>query len=777
MAVFVLAVAAPSGYAQAIFKTGSTTPNAADIGQTELTGDIILTVLSGTTVQAPFIITYSAPITNNAASEILITGTGGLDGIAPVPELDRAGNAIVVRVPAGGTVGDGILISGVRVAVAGLGLTQVSGAITRPSAMGNAVEVGQDMPVVISAVAQPFSVDVSEPPLSFENFHTTHPSTSFLITEGFRHAFTDITSGGGQTLPSRIRITPYPSIPSGAMVTFEPVAVCTETGAIFRTLSGAAETVPRADGSTDVVFEFIPAAGSPLIAESFQFQVTLALQFPSADAGIIQFQAALVPIGLAVPDQQFPSTDIPRYFERLLPGESDLFTGTTELVFPFRIESDNTYTGVAITNPKEFATSAALTAFDAAGNVISGDSIRNPVTIPLPPKGQYAGLVSEIFGPSFNTLSPGTIRVAGSTSDLQGFYLTGDLSGPGLDGSTGTFASAARWYLPLIFRQGHAPFNLLEIYNPGAAEAIVSLQLLDAGGVQVASAARTIAAGGTLAQDITDIFGVDLGSFEGGYIKGKSDASLLARSTFGNALDSNVLRAQLSSSQISYYIPHFASGGPYSTELTLANVHDSKKSEITLTLLDDSGAAIPIPGNPAVITVPAKNQRTLTLSDLFPALGPELTTGSLTIRQKPHNLGPFVWSPPLIGTVRYAAADGSASASIPIALDRSQDIIYSHVAQDLGYFTGIALLNPNAESASYNIDVYDSDGVMVGSFASLLEPRERSTRLLYEFVPASAGQTGGHIRITSDARLISISLFGTDDIRALSAIPPQIPGY
>jgi hypothetical protein len=95
------------------------------------------------------------------------------------------------------------------------------------------------------------------------------------------------------------------------------------------------------------------------------------------------------------------------------------------------------------------------------------------------------------------------------------------------------------------------------------------------------------------------------------------------------------------------------------------------------------------------------------------------------------------------------------------------------VAEDLGYFTGVAVMNPNAAPAGFTLDVYDKDGAQVGSLSSVLQPGERFSRLLPELVPASEGQVGGHIRIRSDAPLTSFALFGTDDLRALSAIPPQ----
>jgi hypothetical protein len=40
-------------------------------------------------------------------------------------------------------------------------------------------------------------------------------------------------------------------------------------------------------------------------------------------------------------------------------------------------------------------------------------------------------------------------------------------------------------------------------------------------------------------------------------------------------------------------------------------------------------------------------------------------------------------------------------------------------------------------------------------------------------IPATLGQIGGYVHIQSDQPVLSFSLFGTNDGKVLSAIPPQ----
>jgi hypothetical protein len=760
------------GFAQAVFSVSSSAVPAADIGCTEATGSITLTVVSGTTVAAPVQITYPAQITDNYDTDILVVGSGILAGISPVPQIDRNTNSIKINVPAGGVAGNIILVSKVRLAIFGSSFTHVTASISSPVSPGNTFVAGQTNPIVISSITQPFSINQSEkPPLEYANGLAVNATSFFTISEGYPGAFTDTVGVAGQTVPTRIRITPFPPLPSGIHVTFEAVAGSFEIGATLTTLSGNAETIPRADGSSDVVYQFTGTEFSSITPETFHFTVGMTVE--TTASGIIRFQAELIPTGLATPNAEYPSRDIPRYIERLVPDEADLMTGSTDLVFPFRKQSDLMYTGIALTNPQNYRVRATFTAYDTHGIPIEGDNITNPVTIILPRKGQYPKVDSEIFGPDYNASSPGIIRVIGQTNQLDGFYLTGDISGPKFDGCIADAVGISNWYLPTVFHQGAAPFNLLEIFNPGDSTANLTMRLRDENGIQVATASKTMQAGTSIFQDVDEAFGVVLSSFSGGYVTGQSDQPLVVRNTFGNELESNALVAQPAQTLNTFYTPQFATGGQYSTELTIVNTDLTYSADVTMTLLDGSGTPLAIAGNPLSITIGPEEQQVSTLADLFPALGSSLITGSIKFVVRNSFRGPFLTTPAIAGSIRFSNSDGTASAALPLSVAPAKGFVYSHVAQSAGYFTGVAAINPNSTSASVTLEVYGKDGTLVGSYPFTLAPSARISRLVYEMVPDSVGQGGGYIKVTSNVPLTSFALFGTNDLRSLSTIPPQ----
>ncbi len=772
-AVFLLFAGMPL-LAQATFGVASLIKTGADIGIAELTGEIMLTIVSGTTLSGPLTIGYSAPLTNNAAGEIEVTGTGGLASISPAPNLSRPDNTISILVPAGGVPGNTIRIRGARVALAGLQASRVTASVSAPAGTGNVILGGQNVTTVIDPIMPPFSTEVkNDVVLSFSNGYPVNAFSSLVIREGYPDSFTSDVGVFGQTAAVRFRIRPFPPLAAGVRLSFDARADAAGSASYLLTSSGGSETVPRADGTTDVVYEFVGGTGHAQNLESFEASVTLAA-VPAAGSGFATFQIVMEPVGLAVPTAQYPSTDIPRYMERILPDEADLRTGVTELQFPFRSLADGLSTGIAVTNPADIRAKVKLSAYGHDGQMIAGAGITNPVEVILPRRGQFGRLASEIFGPGFNATSAGTIRLEGNKPALAGFYLQGDETWKRLDGATADVNSQRSWVWPIVFRGDPSPFTTLEIFNPGTQAATAILNLFDANGIPAApQAAIAVQPGGTVIRSLSEVFpGASLGSFSGGYVTGEADRALVARETFGNSREFNTLQAYGTFSGLRFHSAHFATGGGYTSELTLVNMDPSLQAVLTLTAMGSSGSAFSIPGNPVRISLPPRSQLIRTVSSLFPALPGSLTTGYIRIEMEPYYYAYFIITPPLAGAIRFSSTDGMGSATLPLFIPLDTDFVYSHVAQNPGYFTGVAILNSEPTPATVNLALFRADGSPVGSYSITLQGGEKIAKLLFELIPASAGQQGGHLRITSTLPVTSFSLFGTSDGSAMGAIPP-----
>jgi hypothetical protein len=102
-------------------------------------------------------------------------------------------------------------------------------------------------------------------------------------------------------------------------------------------------------------------------------------------------------------------------------------------------------------------------------------------------------------------------------------------------------------------------------------------------------------------------------------------------------------------------------------------------------------------------------------------------------------------------------------------------MIFSQVASNDTYFTGLALLNPGTSAAQAAIEVYDETGKLLASRTERIEAGRRVSQLLTQYFPELTGvsRSSGYIRISSDKDLAGFALFGTQSLTALSAVPPQ----
>jgi hypothetical protein len=130
----------------------------------------------------------------------------------------------------------------------------------------------------------------------------------------------------------------------------------------------------------------------------------------------------------------------------------------------------------------------------------------------------------------------------------------------------------------------------------------------------------------------------------------------------------------------------------------------------------------------------------------------------------------------LSGSTVFGDSNGETfSSALPLVYDLQKSVVFSHVASNDLYYTGLAILNPNATDANVTIELYNLDGSLVGRRTDVLPAKQKRARLLTEYFPSIIGkdQCSGYIRVISDQSLASYSLFGTTNGLVLSAIPYQ----
>jgi len=447
-------------------------------------------------------------------------------------------------------------------------------------------------------------------------------------------------------------------------------------------------------------------------------------------------------------------------------------SGAVEGFFPTLLEPER-YMGIAFTNTTDFEVSIELKAFDSHGELITGRDILNPATLRVLPRGQTWASVGDVFGAGILSEDVGKISYQSNRAALATLFLIGDEKNMLLDGGTAGQTPLKTFVFPSISREGEEPFTTIHLFNPSAESNLeVELTLYDLAGTVVGSRTVTLLPQGVIVQDVTVLFGLDPAIFSGGYVRGTAEGDgVVALETFGNEQSLNLLAAQpLSLNERSYWIPHFAVGGGFDTELTLINTDSSRSATLRVMALDDQGDPRL---NPVQVSLGPLEQGIFNLSTLFGISNDQQIVGSLRIDLENDLLDSSSEPASVNGSLRLKSSDGRLSASLPLLLPLDADAFYAHIAQDLGFFTGVAVLNPHRDPVEVRVEAFDQVGDQLGENTFTLPGGGRKAKLLMELIPATAGQVGGYFRVRGAREIVSFALFGDLASESISIIPSQ----
>ncbi|MDA2926236.1 matrixin family metalloprotease [Acidobacteria bacterium AH-259-G07] len=474
-----------------------------------------------------------------------------------------------------------------------------------------------------------------------------------------------------------------------------------------------------------------------------------------------------------------------------LTGQEILFqAAANELFFPFYRGDAENFSGYAITNFSSQATVIQVEGRGSDGNLLNFPN--NPQPEQIGSQSQLAKLGSEFFGIDFVVPQSGWIRMTSDTPELASFFqfgngLTGSLTK--MDGSVAFTGQSQLLFFTRIF-DGLATFptfdvegpkdaqTFLSIANPNNQEITLTLKLFGSTGQPFASdVTRTLPALGRLFEQVSSIFNI-FTPLSDGFVRVDvqgpgavgfalielEDALLGVNASFGN--DQNTLySAQLANGT--------SNGSSVFTSLKLVNTANERRV-VTLTAFREDGSIINLVPN-VVLDPNVSLQRSV--HQLFGFGSPilsQVTTGSIQIdADGPGIIGDVVFGEP--ARIDFAAA-------LSLQTTRFTRAIFSQVANgatnpsdpSTDSFTGIALFNPNMQSAQVTITVFDRDGNQVGQKSLTLGRNQRLSDLVENLIPETADLIRGYIVIDSTQPVVAQQLFGNNTLQFLSAVPPRI---
>lgn len=395
---------------------------------------------------------------------------------------------------------------------------------------------------------------------------------------------------------------------------------------------------------------------------------------------------------------------------------------------------------------------------------LGGDEIA-PLTVArlLSPNGQMAFLTENISGSS----RLGSLILHGRTS-IKGFFLLGDNASKRLDGVGGPPIQADHFY----FARGAVnpdEDTVLFLFNTDGLEGNeVQLSLRDRLGEVIAQQTVTIASSGSLIDSLGNLFGSL--EAEDVYIEVEAEKPLRGVAIHQSREHVSAGSALIPTELTALHAPHFFTDGlQESTTIRLINLGgDSVQARLTAfnNQSDEFGSKEYVLEPGELLSVPVDS-----LGGFEPGV---LATGYLRIDVNEGQVGPFLNPAQVIGEVRFSGNDGKVGSTLPLMRRPSRGVAFLHVAQfpELDLFQGLAILNRGTAEASVTVEAFSSDGSLSASRTLAVAPGRRIVDVLNSstFFGAGFSQAGGHLRVTSDRPVFTLSLFGDTSQEFLAAV-------
>ena len=760
--VLLLAVSVLAGgrtaWAQATFSVSSTPSTVIRTGHAEPVGGMTFSIVSGTTVEEIIPIDLSPAMLTRASAVI---STRGFPSTVSAT-VDTEASRVELHIPAGMGPGTSVNVEGLRVSAASTGIETLD---ARISTVENRLTAGNPVIRVIAGVADAIVVDpTTDSVFTYSSGRVlVDPLGHFTFSEGFAGAFSDDTDAG-RTAPTEI-IFQASTLPRNTQLRF-PGSIRSQTGATLTT-EGEEEVTIASGTSTSrnrVVYTFSPGARSHTVVDVFSFSPGLERTGP-VGAGTGFYQVTVGPIGAAEPTIRLPSTDVPRYEELLLPELPGLPASKT---FLFPVDRGIDMQSFTVSNTGDGGAELTFKAFDDTGDLLEGPDLANERDQRLEARRTLTFDLEAMFGAGATAETVASVAIE-SGNDRPVATTIGTT--PGGAYALPSQAPVEPAYFPFD-RHDPGEMPLVSVAGAGAADFESRWTLMDAAGVEQASAVREAGTGGAVRDSLDALFGIDTASVPlAGYVRVESMEAEFRGSLVDNPGEGTAaVPALLAVGTSRWVFPYFVIGSGYNTVITLINVSD-QTAVVTATAFDTDGIEI-APGFTIRILPQAMDD--LDWAAIL-GTGGGLRQGYFKLSVEPVGRpNPFISGPRLAAAVRIEAPTSRAAA--PLLNARGDEFFFTPVRADADVYTGLAILNDGPEEIEVLIEAYDANGRLLDATEEELVIAGGASRvgLLRELLPKLGAAGGGYVRVSSPSiQMRALALRGRLDSTTLLHLAAQ----
>jgi len=413
--------------AQALYQVGSTpVTTVSSCGTTELTGPINILEAVGSlpTVTGTITIVYGVAITNTANLTITVNGAVNPALVSNISTAaDLAAGRLVLSVTPGATNITSIVVSGVRVNIAGNpGLTSLTAQLT---ATGNSFVGGQTSVVVISSIASAIASVAGAPALTINALTPGISTTTITATEGFVNAW---------VLGSVVGVT-FSPVPAGIQLYNFPLTIGPDTqGTIWQevtdstgaTLTTAATSPVLTSATvTPAVFYKVTTAGATadVAVQTLPIPLNVSAQptatIPLSPGTLTTVTADMNPRAGAIPPTYSGTTCQKTSTGTLI----TIVPATTNLLIPYATTLAGYDTGLAIANTTSDPFTAANTITKQDGSLTFYLFPAGGAMFTITPTGTAGGLTGGVLksGNEYVYLLSSLLADAGKPAAFSGY--------------------------------------------------------------------------------------------------------------------------------------------------------------------------------------------------------------------------------------------------------------------------------------------------------------------------------------------------------------------
>jgi hypothetical protein len=134
---------------------------------------------------------------------------------------------------------------------------------------------------------------------------------------------------------------------------------------------------------------------------------------------------------------------------------------------------------------------------------------------------------------------------------------------------------------------------------------------------------------------------------------------------------------------------------------------------------------------------------------------------------------------PLVGIVTFGTKDDQTLVTIPIEAAGWEQLVFPYVisSTELGYFTGLTLVNTHVEPAQTVLEAYTEDGSFLQAVAVEIPGYGKYVRLLEFVFDLADPSVIRFVRVRADRPLVGFELFGSYADAGMAGLPAFVPDF